>query len=284
MARDQPADALEDVFVPVVSERISATIAEQIRAAILDRRLAPGDRLPNERSLAERFKVSRVTVRDALRALEAAGLVQIRVGATGGAFVTAPSAGVVGAGLSNLLMLSEIEPDEVAEARLIFELGTVTLAVERATDEDLAELRGLCDEGAEALAAGAYTSALSQAFHARLATAAQNHAVELMTASFAGPLSMHRVREREPADASHARTVQEHRRIVDAIAARDGAAARDAMTEHLLRGTTLPRAPEADPGAKPKPKPKPKRAAKATAKAKASAKKRPAAGRKPRNG
>jgi DNA-binding FadR family transcriptional regulator len=217
-----------------------------------------------------------VTVRDALRALEAGGLVQIRVGATGGAFVTAPSAGVVGAGLSNLLMLSEIEPDEVAEARLIFELGTVTLAVERATDEDIAQLRELCDEGAEALAAGAYTSALSQAFHARLATAAQNHAVELMTASFAGPLSMHRVREREPADVSHARTVDEHRRIVDAIAARDGAAARDAMTEHLLRGTTLAGSPEGDPAATAKPKPRAGRA-----KAKAAAKSRPATARPP---
>ena len=228
-----------DLFVPVAGARISAAITEQIRSAILERKLQPGDRLPNERDLAARFGVSRVTVRDALRALEAAGLVEIRVGSSGGAFVRAPTTAVVQAGISNMLLLSTVKPDEIAEARLIFELGTVTLAVERATEGDVAELRALCEEGASALAAGAYDSELSRAFHARLARAAQNHAVELMTASFAGPLSMHRVRERFPVDWSHERTVEEHRRIVEAIADRDVSRARAAMTEHLLRGTAL---------------------------------------------
>src|SRR4051812_38633696 len=200
MASDPRAAPLDDLFAPVVTARISAAIADQIRTAILERRLTPGDKLPNERDLAERFAVSRVTVRDALRGLEAAGLVEIRVGASGGAFVRAPTTAVVEAGLSNLLMLSSVEPDEIAEARLIFEIGTVTLAVERATEEDIAALRDLCEQGARALAAGTYESRLSSAFHARLARAAQNHAVELMTASFGGPLSMHRVRQRLPAD------------------------------------------------------------------------------------
>ena len=237
--RGRPASPFDDVFAPVVPARISSAVADQIRSAILERKITPGDKLPNERDLATRFGVSRVTVRDALRALEAAGLVEIRVGSSGGAFVRAPTTAVVQAGLSNMLLFSSVEPDEIAEARLIFELGTVTLAVERATDEDIAELRALCDEGASALAAGTYDSELSRAFHARLARAAQNHAVELMTASFAGPLSMHRVRERLPVDWSHERTVEEHRRIVEAIADRDGPRARAAMTEHLLRGTTL---------------------------------------------
>jgi GntR family transcriptional repressor for pyruvate dehydrogenase complex len=232
-------ERFDDVFAPVVPARISAAVTDQIREAILERKLTPGDKLPNERDLAARFGVSRVTVRDALRALEAAGLIEIRLGSTGGAFVRAPTAAVVRAGISNMLLLSTMKPDEIAEARLIFELGTVSLAVERATDEDVAALRSLCDEGAAALAAGAYDSELSQAFHARLAGAAQNHAVELMTSSFAGPLSMHGVRRRLPTDWSHERTIEEHRRIVDAIADRDAPRARAAMTRHLLRGTTI---------------------------------------------
>ena len=67
------ADLPADLFVPVAGGRISDAITLQIRSAILEGRVQPGDRLPNERELAERFGVSRVTVRDALRTLEAGG-------------------------------------------------------------------------------------------------------------------------------------------------------------------------------------------------------------------
>ena len=225
------------MFVPVSSARISVGIADQIRSAILDGRLEPGNRLPNERDLAEQFGVSRVTVRDALRSLETSGLIQIRVGATGGAFVTAPSTEVVGEGISNMLVMSKVDPDEIAEARVIMEVGTVTLAVERATDDDIAALRALCDDSERAFAAGEYHTDLSRAFHSALARAAHNRAVELVAATFAGPLSMQAVRDREPADWSHERTIQEHRALVDAIEARDDERARSIMTEHLRRGT-----------------------------------------------
>jgi GntR family transcriptional regulator, transcriptional repressor for pyruvate dehydrogenase complex len=226
-----------DLFVPVAGARISAAITEQIRRAILEHKLQPGDRLPNERELAERFGVSRVTVRDALRTLEAAGLLEIRLGASGGPFVTAPSIRLVGEGISNMLVLSKVDPDQIAEARLILELGTVALAVERATDEEVAELRELSERGAQALDAGEYDRGLSREFHALLARIAHNAAIELVTETFAGPLSMHAVREREPTDVSHRRTVEEHSQIAEAIAARDEERAREIMTAHLTRGT-----------------------------------------------
>jgi GntR family transcriptional repressor for pyruvate dehydrogenase complex len=224
-----------DLFVPVAGGRISDAITEQIRTAILERRLQPGDRLPNERDLAERFGVSRVTVRDALRRLEAGGLLEIRVGASGGPFVTVPSTGMVGQGISHMLVLSEVDPDEIAEARLILELGTVTLAVDRATDEDIATLRSLCEEAQAALAAGEYETRLSREFHAALGHAAHNRAIEMVTATFAGPLSMHSVREREEEDWSHERSVEQHIELVDAIADRDAERARRIMRAHLTR-------------------------------------------------
>ncbi|MPZ72082.1 MAG: FCD domain-containing protein [Nitriliruptorales bacterium] len=227
------------MFVPVAPGRISELIVDQIRQLIIDGRLARGERLPSERDLAERFRVSRVTVRDALRILEAHGLLEIRVGASGGAFVTVPSAAVVGEGITTMLLMSSIGPDEVAEARLLMELGIVALAVQRATAEDIGRLREVCARSEAALAAGEYDVALSAEFHALVAAAAHNGAVQMITESFRGPLSMHAARAREPAEQSHSHSVAEHLAIVDAIEARDLARARGVMTDHLLRDTTL---------------------------------------------
>ena len=76
------------MFSPVNVDRVSQVIVDQIKLLIRDGRLQPGDRLPSERELCQRFGVSRVTVREALRVLEAGGLLAIRVGAHGGAFLT----------------------------------------------------------------------------------------------------------------------------------------------------------------------------------------------------
>ena len=104
-------------FAPVHVGRTSNLIVNQIRLLIRNGRLTPGDRLPTERELSEQFCVSRVTVREAMRALEATGLVTIRVGARGGAFVTAPTIQLVGEGIAALLAFSGGRLDEVAEAR-----------------------------------------------------------------------------------------------------------------------------------------------------------------------
>jgi GntR family transcriptional regulator, transcriptional repressor for pyruvate dehydrogenase complex len=228
----------ESIFAPVSVARASSAIAEQIRTAILTGRLKAGDRLSPERELAEQFGVSRVTVRDALRSLEAMGLIQVKVGARGGAFVTAPTGSKVAQTMSDMIVMSATTPEDIVEARLIVELGTVTLACARATDEDLAQLRELCERGREALAAGNYSRELSWDFHARLAQAAHNGAVGGLTQSFRSSLSMHPLRVREGPRA-HELTVEEHMRIVEALERRDGGAARREMADHLLRGTTL---------------------------------------------
>jgi len=216
---------------PVSSERASQQIVDQITALVRSGRLAPQDRLPSERQLAEDFGVSRVTVRDALRILEAQGLMSVKVGASGGAFVTAPSAEVISERLSDLLTLSPLPPDEVAEARLVMELGILDLVIERATDEDVEALRSLCERAEQSLARGRYDSQAASAFHARLAVAAHNDAVTQLAESFRGPLRMAALRAREPAE--------DHRELVEAIGRRDRDAARAIMGRHLTRGTSV---------------------------------------------
>lgn len=227
------------LFTPVRAGRVSELVVAQVRRIIVDGQLRPGERLPAERELAERFGVSRVTVRDALRVLEAQGLVQIRVGARGGAFVTAPTSRKVGEGIHTMLRLETVTPEAVAEARLVMELGTVALAVAAATADDLSRLLDVCDRAEQALAAGRYDVALSAEFHATLAAAAHNGAIHLITESFRGPLSMAAARAREPAEDAHRRSVAEHRLLVQAIAARDGERAQRIMAAHLLRGTAV---------------------------------------------
>jgi DNA-binding FadR family transcriptional regulator len=200
--------------------------------------LREGERLPPERELAEQFGVSRVTVRDALRALEAMGLIEVRVGARGGAFVTAPTGSHIGQTMSDMLLMQALSPEDIVEARLIVELGTITLAAARATDEDLAELRALAERAPKELKAGTYTRELSWEFHALVAAAAHNAAVEGLTSSFRSTLSMHPIRAREGSRA-HERTVEEHGRILDALERRDAVTARHELAHHLLRGTNL---------------------------------------------
>jgi GntR family transcriptional regulator, transcriptional repressor for pyruvate dehydrogenase complex len=227
------------LFEPVATSRISSAIVDQIRELIGSGRLAAGDRLPSERELAEQFGVSRVTVRDAFRTLEAVGLLQIKVGANGGAFLRAPTSADAARGMSDMLLMAQLSPEDVAEARLMLELNTVMLAVRRAEHPDIEALRAICERSAMLLAEGEYDVHLSWDFHERLASATHNPAIELIHRSFRGPLSMARARAREPASLAHGRTVTEHTQLVDALADRDLERARAVLARHLVRATNL---------------------------------------------
>src|ERR1700759_4621975 len=157
-----------DLYKTVTSNRMSEAIVEQIRSLIRSEQLRPGDRLPSERDLGERMGVSRVTVREAMRVLEAGGLIEIRVGARGGAIVTSPSSTKLGTGLADLISLSPLTAAEVTEARQVFELGIIPLVVTRATDDDTTELREMVAAHQAALKQGAYDMQMSAAFHVRV--------------------------------------------------------------------------------------------------------------------
>jgi GntR family transcriptional regulator, transcriptional repressor for pyruvate dehydrogenase complex len=230
-----PAPAEETIFRPVSVGRISEIIVEQIRELMRQGQLKPGDRLPPERDLCERFGVSRVTVREALRMLESSGLVQIRVGARGGAFVTAPSSDRVGEGLTDMLTLSAISAADVTEIRLILEVGIVPLVCERATEQDLAELEDICERSEVALRSGEYSMRYSLEFHTRVAQATHNPAVVMLVESFRGPIHMSLEHAREIAPEMGGLGTREHERFIEAVRQRAPDAATQIMREHLER-------------------------------------------------
>lgn len=164
-------------FRRIRTPRAFEEIAEQIRRELSDRRLRVGDRLPPERELAEQFGVSRNTLREALRALENAGLLELRKGAAGGAFVRESTGNAVIAGLRDMFHLGAIEPEHLTEARVLIESIAVRTACERATAEDLAALRANL-AAAERAAAGNSDfyeqAAIHLDFHRILARATRN--------------------------------------------------------------------------------------------------------------
>jgi DNA-binding FadR family transcriptional regulator len=223
-----------DMFSRVNVDRVSQVIVDQIKLLVRDGRLQSGDRLPSERELCQRFGVSRVTVREALRVLEASGLITIRVGAHGGSFLTTPSAERLGEGLADLLSLAPLTAVNVTEARIIVELGILPLVVERASEEDVNALFAMVEESEQAVESGAYTIGMSAAFHIRVAACTHNPAIEMLVHSFHGPLLMSLEQSHAAAPMGH-RGLDEHRELAQAIKNSDLPTARTVMTRHLDR-------------------------------------------------
>jgi GntR family transcriptional regulator, transcriptional repressor for pyruvate dehydrogenase complex len=223
------------LFSRINPGRISGIIVDQIRLLMREGHLQPGDQLPAERKLCEDFGVSRVTVREALRVLEANGLIEIRVGARGGAFVRSPSKERVGEGILDYLTMSSATAGDVTELRMVLELGIIPLVCERATDEDVEDLLALCHRAREALATGTYDMSFSVEFHARVAECAHNGAIELLLASLQGPLLMSLEEAQQVAPEMGRRGVQEHLAFVEAVRDRKADEAVEIMRAHLER-------------------------------------------------
>jgi DNA-binding FadR family transcriptional regulator len=220
------------LFEPMPALRTSAAIVSQIRGLIRGGQLPIGSRLPAERELCGRLGVSRLSLREALRVLESSGLIEIRLGSHGGAFVTAPTTGSAGQGITDLLAASGLSAVNVTEARTLFELGVVLpLVCERATESDVRELRTLCDEEERARDRGTYSVAVSFGFHLRLAIASHNPAVSMIMESFRDAILMS-MREAHHEGNQGAR---EHRAIIDAIERGDANSAGQLLSAHLQR-------------------------------------------------
>jgi GntR family transcriptional repressor for pyruvate dehydrogenase complex len=153
-------------------------IVTQIREAIIDGRLTTGERLPGERDLCRIFGVSRSTLRESLRMLEAVGVIEIRPGAHGGVMVTGPGEDQVGSALGALIRFRGATAAELAEFRTGFEGENAHLAAQRADDEDIAQLDGLVERFAAAVAVPETPwrtlAELDLAFHEAMARASKN--------------------------------------------------------------------------------------------------------------
>jgi GntR family transcriptional regulator, transcriptional repressor for pyruvate dehydrogenase complex len=164
------------MFRPAQPRRAFDEITSQVRDLVRRGELTAGDRLPSERALAEQFLVSRNTVREAMRMLEVAGLVELRRGATGGAFIAQANPNRVAVNISDMIGLSVFSFTDLAEARLGVESVIVRLACERRDDDDLAAMTHNIELVAELTKEGKLQErgALNVEFDNLLAAAAKN--------------------------------------------------------------------------------------------------------------
>jgi len=233
-------------IAPVKSTRIYEEIIRQVKQMITEGRLKSGDRLPPERDLAEKFLVSRTSVREALRALESLGLLEIRPGE--GTFVREISVETLVEPLA-LVMLSQREAvSELFEARRLLEPALAALAAVRATPEEIGEMERILEDQAKEIASGRTGLAQDAQFHAAIGAAAHNRAITRLAHGIMDLLTQSR-EESLNTPGRPQRSHQNHRQILKAIRERNARAAEQAMIQHLetveklVRGVTAPRPP-----------------------------------------
>lgn len=231
-------------FASVRPRRAVDEIIDQIRGRIQSNDLEPGEKLPSERELAAQLGVSRNTLREAIRMLEFSGLITLKKGTTGGAFLTDSNSIAVSQNLLDGMALREYSAVELIDVRLVLENYIVEQACLRATDEELDQLAAIAWASADAETSVPDYEArldLHMDFHYKLAEIAHNGVAE----SFTHPLlEITRRFHRQAGPTDGLRTHATRRRLVQALRERNASAAKQALAEHvdILRERVLARA------------------------------------------
>ncbi|MHA6616247.1 FadR/GntR family transcriptional regulator [Pseudonocardia sp. DLS-67] len=217
------SDALEPVSRPRLYEQVMARLQEHVEVA----GLKTGDRLPSERTLAERLRISRASLKQAMVVLEVQGLLEIRHG--GGTYLRADR--LVPEPVAALEARRQRLPD-VLDAREAIETKLAQLAAQRRTDDDLARIDAALDVMRAEIADGMLGADGDRQFHGAVTRAARSALLEKFMAEMADQIAESR-RESLQQPKRPAKSLTQHERIAEAIRKRDGRAAGAAMRTHL---------------------------------------------------
>jgi DNA-binding FadR family transcriptional regulator len=220
-------------FDTVRSARLFEEICDQIKSRLSQGRIRPGDKLPPERDLASQFGVSRAAVREALRALEVSGIVELRKGKKGGAFLLEESAPLAQS-LEDMIDLGRVSMRDFTEARILITEVVVRLACERGKKKDFDAIERDIERLEAALARGEGRSDTTYItnFYDLLAAATGNQMLRYLTHGIASLLAkLIDVKQPPPMTDLGAR----RRAILKALRERDADKAGKLLTEHLMR-------------------------------------------------
>jgi GntR family transcriptional regulator, transcriptional repressor for pyruvate dehydrogenase complex len=161
--------------------RVSDQVKEALVQDILEGRLKPGDKLAAEDQIAQEFKVSKVTVREALRTLESEGLIEKRRGLFGGSYVSQPSSDAMEQAFSNCYRFGAVSPKEMVAFRKIVEPGFAALAAVNRTEEDLEKMREHISAIEKSLSSGIIPNERILEFHSLIAHACHNRLISAVS-------------------------------------------------------------------------------------------------------
>ena len=206
-------------------------IIKQLKKLISSGQLKPGDRLPPERILAERFGVGRGYIREAILKLEFYGL--LKTSPQSGTYVSGFSLKIIDSIFSDIINFNKDNFASLIEARYYMEEDAARLAAERRTDEDIAQMQDALTEFDAKINSGIMAIEEDMLFHIKLAAATKNTVIESMLIILIPDL----IKIKNLVDGDICRekdyTIGQHHKILNAIIKKNVKAAGDAMKEHL---------------------------------------------------
>jgi GntR family transcriptional repressor for pyruvate dehydrogenase complex len=215
--------------------RIHEAVADQIRQAIFSGLLTPGHKLLPEREMAERFQTSRLALREALRALEKEGMIVIKRGSGGGAFVADFDNALRALldSLNTVVKLGQAKSAHLTEVRAILEPEITRLATIRATPANIKAIEEVVLAQEKELQSGELSRKLDMEFHRRVAEAANNPVLNIVVNAVNESIRDAIFRSKRSLE-MRTRVVRYHRNILGALQSGDAAGAKAVMTEHVV--------------------------------------------------
>jgi DNA-binding FadR family transcriptional regulator len=220
-------------FKPIKQPRVSEEVFNQLKKAILANDFKAGDRLPSERELAEQFQVSRIAIREAIRALENSGFIAIRQGATGGAFITDLSFEQLAGACLDLFLANKISIHELHQVRILIEPEVARLATINADHESKNRLKRAFEAEHPPGASLSDDIASATKVHFILAEMCGNRFLEAIVNSVI-KLNASILEEIKPDPPYSIHPPGLHRPIIEAVLAGDPESAAEAMKNHAL--------------------------------------------------
>jgi len=220
------------MFKAARPSRIHQNIVQQIRRAILAGDLKPGDRLPPEKELAENFGVSKSSLREGFRALEALGLLEVRPGMSGGAFVKEVDIETARNNMFNYIFFQNPAIHEFTQLRSLIEPKCAEMAAETASEKDILYLEDNLKKTEKVLHDGPFYYDLDSKFHHRIAEITGNRLICLVIGSLKTAIVNIKLELELGADFSDA-VFEAHVRIFEAIKRRDAKTAGKEMLQHI---------------------------------------------------
>jgi len=224
------------IFKSVKLNKISEHITEQIRKAIFEGALKPGDKLPSEKKLVETFHVSKTTLREALRSLEVMGFLEIRKGKSGGAFVTEVDMKTARDSFTNFLLFKKLSLSNLSEVRLILEPYVAEKAALSITEEGLKRLDKLNKECEYILKKNIPIESRKNEieFHRIIGSVSANP-ILMFILDFVENLLIDTKEILQPSKEFSKRVLKAHQRIYKAFLKRDPEKARREMIKHVRK-------------------------------------------------